>query len=84
MIPSGPIRSCAESLQRDRPQDIEVTVTCWFEWKDLRTGAILARRERISASASYAPAISENQESATNLAMERLAVKIVEAMEKEW
>jgi len=73
-----------ESLQHDRPQDIEVTVTCWFEWKDLRTGAILARRERLAASASYAPALSENQESATNLAMERLAVKIVEAMEKEW
>ena len=73
-----------EIILLDRPQDIEVTVTCWFEWKDLRTGAILARRERISASASYAPAISENQESATNLAMERLAVKIVEAMEKEW
>jgi len=73
-----------EDTRTDRPQDIEVTVTCWFEWRDLRTGAILARRDKISASGSYAVAIGETQDSATASAMTRLAERIVEAMESEW
>ncbi len=44
-----------ENTATNTPQDIMVTVTCWFEWKDLRTGEILARREKISGSSSYAP-----------------------------
>jgi len=73
-----------EEVDTDRPQDIEVRLACWFEWKDLRTGEILERRDRISGAATYAEAINETQDSATFEATERLAERIVEAMEKDW
>ena len=82
------IRLDAPVLTRDAdtntPLDAEVTVTCWFEWKDLRTGQVLSRRDSISASGLSAAAIGENLNSATDAAMVRLAEKIVEAMESDW
>ena len=74
----------SEDTKTDTPQDVEVTVSCRFEWKDLRTGEILAKRDEISASGSFAPAIGETLDSATHDAMVRLAERIVEAMEKPW
>ncbi len=73
-----------EDPDTDVPLDIEVTLTCWFEWKDLRTGEILARRDHISGSATYATAVGETLDSATVEASSRLAERIVEAMETEW
>jgi len=74
----------SENTDTDQPQDISVTVTCWFEWKDLRTGEILTWREKITGTATYAPAIGQNLNSGTNDAMTRLAEHIVEAMESDW
>lgn len=74
----------AEDVRSDSPIAIEVTVSCWFEWKDLRTGEMLAQRPNLQASASYAVAIGENLDSATTEALRRLAERIVEAMEKDW
>jgi len=73
-----------EDTDTDLPQDVQVTITCWFEWKDLRTGEVLKRRERITGAATYAGAIGETQDSATVEATRRLAERIVEAMEKDW
>ena len=73
-----------EDTDTDRPQDVQVTITCWFEWKDLRTGEILKRLDHLSGSATYADAIGETQDSATAEATRRLAERIVEAMEKDW
>jgi hypothetical protein len=74
----------AEDVSSDSPIDVEVTVLCWFEWKDLRTGEMLAQRPNLQASASYAVAIGETLDSATTEALRRLAERIVEAMEKDW
>ena len=74
----------SEDTDTDRPQDSQVTIVCWFEWKDLRTGEILKRRENITGSATHAGAIGETQDSATAEATHRLAERIVEAMEKDW
>jgi len=74
----------AEDVRSDAPIDIEVTVSCWFEWKDLRTGEMLAQRSNLQATASYAVAIGETLDSATTEALRRLAERIVEAMEKDW
>jgi len=73
-----------EDTDTDQPQDIEVILACWFEWKDLRTGEILKRRDHITGSATYADPVGETQDSATFEATERLAERIVEAMEKDW
>jgi len=73
-----------EDTDTDRPQDIQVTITCWFEWKDLRTGEVLKRRDHVGGTATYAGAVGEMQDSATVEATRRLAERIVEAMEKDW
>ena len=74
----------SEDIDTDRPVDVEVVLVCWFEWRDLRSGEVLARRERLSASGAYAPAVGEGLDSATREASQRLAERIVEAMEKDW
>jgi len=74
----------SENLDTDSPQDVQVTVICWFEWKDLRTGEVLARRDEITGSGTYAVAIGETLDSATHEAIRRLAEHIVEAMETDW
>jgi hypothetical protein len=73
-----------EDVKTSDPQNYQVTLQCWFEWKDLRTGEILARRENISAMGRYAPVVGETLDSATAQATSRLAELIVEAMEKPW
>ncbi len=74
----------AEDLDSDAPIDVQVTLTCWFEWKDLRTGEVLAREAHLSAHGTYSPAIRETQDSATAEAVRDLAERIVEAMESDW
>jgi hypothetical protein len=73
-----------EDTDTDTPNDIEVSLSCWFEWKDLRTGEVLKHVDRITASATYATAVNETPDSATFEASSRLAERIVEAMEKDW
>lgn len=73
-----------ESVRTDNPTEVEVSIVCWFEWKDLRTGQVLVHRDEVSASGTYAVALGETQDSATSDAVTRLARRIVEAMEKPW
>ncbi|MCX5676865.1 MAG: LPS assembly lipoprotein LptE [Planctomycetota bacterium] len=73
-----------DNVRTDNPSEVEVTLVCWFEWKDLRTGQILARKDDLTASGTYAVAVGETQDSATSDAVARLARRIVEAMEKPW
>jgi len=82
VILSAPVLT--EAVRTDSPSEVEVTIFCWFEWKDLRTGEMLARRDDVSASGTYAVAIGETQDSATSDAVWRVARRIVEAMEKPW
>jgi len=73
-----------ENVRTDSPMEIEVSIIAWFEWKDLRTGEILARRDEVGGQGTYAVAIGETQSSATSDAISRLARHIVEYMEKPW
>jgi len=82
LILDAPVYS--ENLDTDSPQDVQVTVTCWFEWKDLRTGEVLTRQDEVRGSGTYAVAIGETLDSATHEAIRRLAEHIVEAMETDW
>ena len=73
-----------ENVRTDSPMEVEVAIMAWFEWKDLRTGEILARAEEVNGSGAYAVAIGETQSSATSDAIQELARHIVEFMEKKW
>jgi len=74
----------SENLQTRTPQDTQVILACWYEWKDLRTGKVLARKEYVSANASYAVAVGQNLDSATVETVRLLAQKIVEGMETDF
>jgi len=73
-----------EDVKTNNPQNYQVILSCWFEWKNLKTGEIMARSDSITAMGTYAPAIGETLDSATNSATSRLAERVVEAMEKPW
>jgi len=74
----------SENLDTDSPQDVQVTIACWFEWKDLRTGKVLVHKGYVSAAATYAVAVGQTLDSATAEALRRLAEKIVEGMETDF
>ncbi|MDK1030988.1 MAG: LPS assembly lipoprotein LptE [Planctomycetia bacterium] len=73
----------SEDVDTDSPQEISVSLTVLFEWKDLRSGKVLAS-ERVSDTGTYAVAVGQTLDSATTQAVRRVARKIVEAMEKPW
>ena len=73
-----------QNAKKADTQNYQVTMTCWFEWKDLRTGEILARRDNLGAMGTYATSFGETLDSATAQTTRRLAERIVEAMEKPW
>jgi uncharacterized protein YunC (DUF1805 family) len=82
LVFSAPVLT--ESVRTDSAMEVEVILVAWFEWKDLRTGEILVRREDVSGLGAYAPAIGETQNSATSDAIRNMARRIVEYMEKPW
>ena len=74
----------SENLQTHSAQDTQVILACWYEWKDLRTGKVLARKEYVAADCSYAVAVGQDLDSATVEAVRRLAQKVVEGMETDF
>lgn len=68
------------------PQEVEVTLTVDFEWKDQQTGDTLMTRNGFSAVGRYVPAqpIGEPFEVGQHAAVQRLARDLVSAMRGEW
>lgn len=67
-----------------RPREMEATVIASFRWKDLRTGKILVDMPLITQSVDYIQPVGENFYEASQHAMNDLAERIVEKMEKPW
>lgn len=68
------------------PEQMEITLTVDFEWKDLRTGQVLASRRGLTTVGRYAPAreVGEPFAIAQHEAVERMAVEIVSTMREDW
>jgi hypothetical protein len=62
----------------------EVELTANISWKDLETGEFLIENEPVSAAASYSELQNQSFKYASRLAANKLAIKIVELMEKQW
>lgn len=79
-----------EQLSRRRPgglpQELELTVTVDFVWKDLGKGGVLKDRRGFQAVGRYIPTagIGEPFETAQHDAVERLARDIVSTMRTDW
>jgi hypothetical protein len=72
-----------EELDTESRQEVQVTLKVKFEWKDLRSGEVLASMS-LSDSGTYAMAVGQTLDSATTQAVRRVARRIVEAMEEPW
>ncbi len=67
-----------------KPRETQATVIASFRWKDLRTGKILVDMPVITQSVDYIQPVGENFYEASQKAMNDLAERIVEKMEKPW
>lgn len=67
------------------PQEIEVTVTVDFQWRDLRTGKVIRSYRGLSAAGQFVPnrTVGEFSEDGVRLAVSRLATDIVSRMRED-
>lgn len=68
------------------PEELEVTITVDFEWKDLRTGQILRDRKGFEAVGRYVPTspVSQPFEIGQHMAIQALARDIVSTLQANW
>lgn len=66
------------------PRETQATVVASFRWQDLRTGKILVEMAAITQSVDYIQPLRESFWVASEEAMNDLAERIVEKMEKPW
>ena len=67
------------------PQEIEITVTVDFQWRDLRTGEVIRSYRGLSAAGQFVPnrAVGEFDNDGVRLAVSRLADDIVSRMRQD-
>lgn len=86
---SGQILSITESvvtLERGTgsAMEKEMQITAVVTWRDLRSSDLLLNSQTITASATYSDFMEQGSLYASKLAANRLAERIVRAMEKTW
>ncbi len=69
-----------------RPQELEVTLVAEYEWKDLRDGTVRREGRNLRVSGAYAPPapMGEDFFLGSEHAVNRLAKRIVERLERDW
>ena len=67
------------------PQEIEVTVTIDFQWRDLRTGKVIRAFRGLSSSGQFVPnrTVGEFSDDGVRLAVSRLATDLVSRMRQD-
>ena len=87
-ILTGQLSLAQGVLSNDRyegkPLEREVVVKVFFTWKNLKTGEILLNQEQVTASGDYADLLNQDFDYAAGVAVNRVAERVVERMEKTW
>lgn len=88
-IIGGQLQSVGQSIlamerERGRTMEREVNLRAVVRWKDLRSGEMLLNNENVMASFSFSSHLGQDFEYASSGAANKLAKRIVEAMEKDW
>jgi hypothetical protein len=80
------IREFALSTDRDigTVLEKEVELRAVVNWKNLKTGQLMMDQLKVSASAGYSQYQQQDFKYASTLAANKLALKIVEQMERKW
>ena len=68
------------------PREMEITMTIAFQWRDLRSGEVLVRRDRLQVTGTYIPdcPLGETFFDGSQDVIEKAAIRIVEHMETPW
>jgi hypothetical protein len=72
------------SFDSDLPLENQMTLTVNFTWKNRRTDEIIAQRRGMMQTGEYLPLAGETAFDATEIAVNVMARRIVEAMEADW
>ena len=72
------------SFETALPRETAATMIVAFQWKDLRTGAILVDRPAFTQTVDYVPPLNEQFYHASQRICDRMAERMVEEMEAEW
>ena len=81
-VTGGPCKIISRDANVGLPQEIEVTVTVDFQWRDLRTGEVIRSYRGLGAAGQFVPnrAVGEVDDDGVRLAVNRLASDIVSRM----
>lgn len=71
-------------FRRNMPRETQLTLIVRFEWKDVRSGEILVKRDRWLQTFDYARPVGESEPVGLQGAVDRMAETIVEQMEADW
>ncbi len=77
-------KTLTQQRDLDRPLKSQVIVTATVTWKDLRNGKLLIDNKTFRISGTYANLLAAGRNSAAIEATNKLALRIVEAMELPW
>jgi len=66
------------------PRETQLTVDVSFEWKDLRSGKILVKRDHWLQTYDYSRPAGENEWIGLQGVVDRIAETIVEQLEEDW
>jgi len=83
-ITSIKVNTLSQDTRSAIPQEQLLDITVDFTWKDLRTGRALVTRHGVQSASTYYPTLGEGRETGTQLAVERMAMNIVQQMQSEW
>ena len=67
-----------------QPRETQMTMVVRVEWKDLRTGVVLADYPLLLQSIDYLPPAGESEAFAEQKAVDRMASRIVSSMYGDW
>jgi len=68
----------------DEVRESQIVVKVTVQWKDLRSGEILMEADDLTGAGEYIPSLGEDEYRGSQVAIERLARRIVERMEAQW
>lgn len=77
-------RVLTQQRDLDRPVENEVILLISVTWKDLRSGELLLDDYPITVQGDYTALLGGGRENATREALNKAAVRLVEAMERPW
>lgn len=73
-----------KSFGTNQPRETMLTMVISLQWKDLRTGKILMKKDRWLQTVDFVKPVGEQEYDGLQEAVDRMAESIVEQMQEDW